>query len=255
MAGIIGRLPDAIASIAAKFRPTLTPGAEEHGLLFVVGLAALLVAVIIGVVFMTQAQRRVQLESARFARGRRAYGGGKQYLPLKLNQSGVMPIIFASSLLLIPGMLFTQLAKGVDWQWVHAVDDSFRRDGFLFLLGYVALIAFFCYFWTAISFNPKDIANNLKDHGSFVRGIRPGKRTSDYLDKLMKRITYVGAAFLCIVALFPTLISAWMNLDGKVSAFFGGTSLLILISVALDLIQKIDSHLIMRNYPSLLDPK
>ena len=197
----------------------------------------------------------MQLESARFARGRRAFGGGRQYLPLRLNQSGVMPIIFASSLLLIPGLIITQVANATGWGWAKAVENSFHRDGFLYLLGYVMMIGFFCFFWTAITFNPKDIANNLKDHGSFIRGIRPGKRTSDYLEKLVKRITYVGAAFLCVVALFPTIVATWMRLDNRVSAFFGGTSLLILISVALDLIQKIDSHLIMRNYPSLLDPK
>jgi preprotein translocase subunit SecY len=255
MAGIIGRLPDALDSIRTKFQPSLTPEAGNYGILFVVGLLALLVAVIVGVVFMTQAQRRVPLESARFARGRRAYGGGRQYLPLRLNQSGVMPIIFASSLLLIPGVILSQLAKTTSWEWLIALDNSFHRDGFLYLLGYIVLIFFFCYFWTAIQFNPKDISNNLKDYGSFVHGIRPGKRTADFLEKLVKRITYVGAAFLCLVALFPTIMAGWMDLDPRVSAFFGGTSLLILISVALDLIQKIDSHLIMRNYPSLLDPK
>ena len=118
---------------------------------------------------------------------------------------------------------------------------------------YIALIYFFCYFWTAISFNPKDMAENLKNYGSFIPGYRPGKRTADYLEKVMVRITYVGAAFLGLVAIIPTVLASLMSIDWQIASFYGGTGLLIAVSVAFDLVQKIDSHLVMRNYPGLLE--
>ena|SRR5205807_1947086 len=118
---------------------------------------------------------------------------------------------------------------------------------------YIAMIYFFCYFWTAITFNPKDMANNLKDYGSFIPGYRPGKRTADYLEKVLMRITYVGAAFLAIVAIIPSLVSSLLEIDPRVAAFYGGTGLLIVVSVVLDLVQKINSHLVMRNYAGLTD--
>ncbi|MFO0948855.1 MAG: SecY family transport protein [Planctomycetota bacterium] len=131
--------------------------------------------------------------------------------------------------------------------------QSFRSHaGYIYVISYVGLIYFFCYFWTAITFNPKDMANNLKDYGSFIPGYRPGKRTADYLVRVMLRITYVGAAFLAMVAIIPSMVSNSLGVSYQVASFFGGTGLLIIISVALDLVQKIDSHLIMRNYDSLL---
>ena len=128
-----------------------------------------------------------------------------------------------------------------------------RGDSFTYNLLFVGLIYFFCYFWTAITFNPKDMANNLKDYGSFIPGYRPGKRTADYLERVMVRITYVGAAFLAVVAVIPTMVASFLNIDLLVASFFGGTGLLIAVSVALDLVQKIDSHLVMRNYTGLLE--
>jgi preprotein translocase subunit SecY len=129
----------------------------------------------------------------------------------------------------------------------------FERQGYVYNLFYIMLIYFFCYFWTAITFNPKDMANNLKDYGSFIPGYRPGKRTADYLERVIMRITYVGAAFLAVVAIIPSLISAALEVNPVVASFYGGTGLLIVISVALDLVQKINSHLVMRNYPGLTD--
>ena len=132
--------------------------------------------------------------------------------------------------------------------------DAFQRgDGFIYNVLYVALIYFFCYFWTAITFNPKDMADNLKNYGTFIPGYRPGKRTADYLEKVMVRITYVGAGFLALVAIIPTLIATWMAISWSVASFYGGTGLLIAVSVAFDLVQKIDSHLVMRNYKGLLE--
>jgi preprotein translocase subunit SecY len=215
----------------------------------------LFVAVVAGVVFITLGQRRIPTQSAKHVRGRRVYGGNRQYLPLKVNQAGVMPIIFASSLLMFPRIVFMQLAKfWPDSRVLAGLSDMF--DGptsFFYNLLYVVLIYFFCYFWTAITFNPKDMAENLKSFGTFIPGYRPGKRTADYLEKVMVRITYVGAGFLAVVAITPTVIAAIFSVPAGVASFFGGTGLLIAVSVAFDLVQKIDSHLVMRNYRGLLE--
>src|SRR4029079_11821206 len=180
-------------------------------------LALMFVAVVIGVVFITLGQRRIPMQSAKHVRGRKVYGGTRQYLPLKVNQAGVMPIIFASSLLMFPMLLFSQLDQWVagseSWgaSFIHWGHDIFQRYGFIYNILYLLLIYFFCYFWTAITFNPKDMADNLKNFGSFIAGYRPGKRTADYLEKVMVRITYVGAGFLAIVAIIPTLIQTSLD--------------------------------------------
>jgi preprotein translocase subunit SecY len=210
------------------------------------------VAVVFGVVLITQGQRRIPTQSAKHVRGRRVYGGTRQYLPLRVNQAGVMPIIFASSLLLFPSVLLQYFASANQW-WVPIERAFHKGDSWTYNVLYIALIYFFCYFWTAISFNPKDMADNLKNYGTFIPGYRPGRRTADYLEKVMVRITYVGAGFLAIVAIIPTLVSSWVGVQYALASFYGGTSLLIAVSVAFDLVQKIDSHLVMRNYKGLLE--
>ncbi|MCA9048621.1 MAG: preprotein translocase subunit SecY, partial [Planctomycetaceae bacterium] len=219
-------------------------------------LAVLFVGVIIWVVFITQGQRKIPIQSAKHVRGRKVMGGQRQWLPLRVNQAGVMPIIFASSLLLLPLFVFNQLANIWPGNEILAtIGAAFAPggQGFVYNLCYITLIYFFCYFWTAITFNPKDMAENLKDMGSFIPGYRPGGRTASHLEHVMVRITYVGAAFLAIIAVIPTVISTTLTQDYEVASFFGGTGLLIIVSVALDLVQKIDSHLVMRNYSGLLD--
>jgi preprotein translocase subunit SecY len=258
MAGILARMPAAGLSL---LRPMIEGGIElgggrgSIGVETVLVLAVLFVSVVTGVVFITQGQRRIPTQSAKHVRGRRVYGGTRQYLPLRVNQAGVMPIIFASSLLLFPSVLFSYLAgRFSDYAWLRSLSDAFHRgDSFVYNALYVGLIYFFCYFWTAITFNPKDMADNLKNYGTFIPGYRPGKRTADYLEKVMVRITYVGAGFLALVAIIPTLIASWMHIDYNVASFYGGTGLLIAVSVAFDLVQKIDSHLVMRNYHGLLE--
>ena len=173
-----------------------------------------------------------------------------------------MPIIFASSLLMFPYFLFNwlnQLWASQEWTFgqdtiglLYAAFGGAGR-GFLYNISYVALIYFFCYFWTAITFNPRDMANNLKDYGSFIPGYRPGERTASYLEQVMARITYVGAGFLAIIAIIPTIVATAMDIPFLIASFYGGTGLLIVVSVALDLVQKIDSHLVMRNYNGLLE--
>jgi preprotein translocase subunit SecY len=172
-----------------------------------------------------------------------------------------MPIIFASSLLMFPYFLFSwmnSLWLNMDWpgqDFIGMLYSAFGggNRGFIYNMSYVILIFFFCYFWTAITFNPKDMAENLKDYGSFIPGYRPGERTAAYIEQVMARITYVGAAFLAIIAIIPVLVATAMDIDFMVAQFYGGTGLLIVVSVALDLVQKIDSHLVMRNYGGLLD--
>jgi preprotein translocase subunit SecY len=252
MAGILAQMPGAAVELVKNSRLQLTGfGSGEIGVEALVALAGLFVGVVFGVVFITLGQRRIPTQSAKHVRGRRVYGGTRQYLPLRINQAGVMPIIFASSLLMFPQLLFSWLAPL--WGGFGFVAEMFSRESFGYTLCYVGLIYFFCYFWTAITFNPKDMSENLKNYGTFIPGYRPGKRTADYLEKVMVRITYVGAGFLALVAIIPTMISSSIGVSFMIASFYGGTGLLIAVSVAFDLVQKIDSHLVMRNYPGLLE--
>ncbi len=258
MAGILSNMPGAGKQLLDSASLELSGGTGKLGVEQLLILAIMFVAVIAGVVYITLGQRRIPMQSAKHVRGRRVMGGTRQYLPLKVNQAGVMPIIFASSLLMLPSILFTSLsgafdANGLWGRTFTELAQLFQRTGFVYAICYVALIYFFCFFWTAITFNPKDVSDNLKNYGSFIPGYRPGKRTADYLEKVMFRITYVGAGFLALVAIVPTMISSSLNVPYLVASFYGGTSLLIAVSVAFDLVQKIDSHLVMRNYKGLLE--
>jgi preprotein translocase subunit SecY len=155
---------------------------------------------------------------------------------------------------MFPSIIFAQLAASFPYAWLQSMHEVFTRGtSFIYNVLYVVLIYFFCYFWTAITFNPKDMSENLKSFGTFIPGYRPGKRTADYLEKVMVRITYVGAGFLAVVAITPTVIAGIFSVPFQVASFFGGTGLLIAVSVAFDLVQKIDSHLVMRNYRGLLE--
>jgi preprotein translocase subunit SecY len=282
MAGILSDMPGAGMQLIQTASFELTGGGGELGIEQLLILALMFVAVIVGVVYITLGQRRIPMQSAKHVRGRRVMGGTRQYLPLKVNQAGVMPIIFASSLLMLPALLFGGIAGWVDPQrwadgpvnslgeayrdhgWMSAIayifgktittlHEAFQNQGLFYAICYVALIYFFCFFWTAITFNPKDVSDNLKNYGSFIPGYRPGKRTADYLEKVMFRITYVGAGFLAAVAIIPMLVSGSIGVSPLIASFYGGTGLLIAVSVAFDLVQKIDSHLVMRNYKGLLE--
>lgn len=255
MAGILAQMPGAALQM---LKPAFTQGialGSDTGIEKLLLLGGLFFGVIVAVVAMTQAVRRIPIQSAKHVRGRSVQGGMRQFLPLRVNQAGVMPIIFASSLLLIPYLLFSYLNNAFPGNEVfNTLDTAFGGGrGLIYNLCYIGLIYFFCYFWTAITFNPRDIADNLKDYGSFIPGYRPGVRTSNYLEAVMVRITYVGAAFLAVVAVIPTVVATAMDIPPLIAQFYGGTGLLIVVSVALDLVQKIDSHLVMRNQTGLLD--
>jgi len=264
MAGIVARVPDAtnmllMDSLTGKLKESvLTLGGAPGEISFekLVVLAFLFVAVVVGVIAMTKAQRRIPTQSAKHVRGRRVYGGTRQFLPMKVNAAGVMPVIFASTLLILPWFLFHILNTTTEGAlpWASTAASMFQNHrGWPYNLLYVAMIYIFTYFWVAITFNPKEIADNLKDHGSFIPGYRPGKKTADYLERVLMRVTFVGAAFLAVIAIIPNVISSEMEIPIQVANFYGGTGLLIVISVALDLVQKINSHLVMRNYPQLTD--
>jgi preprotein translocase subunit SecY len=268
MAGILARVPVALKGLWENSTSKLTPEPGKYGITTLLLLLGLFIAVVVGVIAITESQRRIPTQSAKHVRGRRVFGGTRQYLPLKVNQAGVMPIIFASSLLIFPSIVFKSLAKMTEGlrseTWTlgsffassfQELAEAFTRQSYIYTVCYIILIYFFCYFWTAITFNPKDMAENLKDYGSFIPGYRPGRRTADYLEKVMLRITYVGAAFLALVAVIPSLVQTSMEVDFTVASFLGGTGLLIVISVCLDLVQKIDSHLVMRNYSGLVNRK
>ncbi|HVT91172.1 MAG TPA: preprotein translocase subunit SecY [Tepidisphaeraceae bacterium] len=265
LAGIVGRMPDAIIRLVTQLNlgnsgdatRTMTPGK-------VLFLAAAFVFIIAGSILITQAQRRIPIQQAKHTRGRRVYGGQRQYLPLRVNHGGVMPIIFAQSLMLFPGMLFGWLSNSIRaaetasnthsvWGRIFGfLNMEFNRGAFVYIVTEVAMIYFFAYFWTTVQFQPKEMANQLRDYGSFIPGLRPGKRTSDYLERVMQRITYVGAAFLCVLAVVPTAVSAWLVIDPNITQFLGGTGLLIVVSVALDMVQRIEANLLMRNYGGFL---
>ena len=259
MAGIVDRLP----AVGGYLRDNATmeflsfqASAGKIGIETVFLIVVMFVTVILGVVMITQAQRRIPIQQAKHTRGRRTYGGQRQYLPLRVNQAGVIPVIFASSLLYLPMYLFEVVANSTAATWfgpaARELYDAFAYGSTMHMLLYVALIFIFCYFWTAIQFRPTEMADNLRDWGSFIPGMRPGRRTADYLERVMNRITYVGAAFLSVVAIIPMVVSSLTHVSMLMTGFLGGTGLLIIVSVALDVVQRVESHLIMRHYEGFL---
>ena len=242
MAGIVSNL---YPSLAVYFELGFDRHAWQSLLMFLLAWGVAVVAV----VYMTKAQRRIPIQQAKHTRGRRVYGGQKHFLPFKVNQAGVMPIIFGSALLMIPAMIGT--ATG--WSWLEISFGGQR--GFWFMLSYTALIFFFAFFWTSMMFQPNEIAKNLQEGGSFVPGIRPGKPTAEFLEATMVRITLAGASFLSIVAVLPSLFGArrGSTMDQVLIYFMSGTSILIVVGVALDMVEKLNAMLVMRNYEGFLE--
>ena len=186
------------------------------------------------------------------------YGGARHYLPLRVNHGGVMPIIFASSLMMFPPIIFDQLSKIPtlsDSIVLRQIADAFGPTAFTYNVVFIVMIFLFAYFWTTVQFQPKDMAKNLRDRGSFIPGLRPGHRTAEYLETVMIRITFFGAAFLAIIAVVPSLVTQLLGVSFAVASFLGGTGLLIVVSVSLDLVQRIEANLIMRNYEGFGDSR
>jgi preprotein translocase subunit SecY len=252
MAGIIARMPGAVYTVIQTASVDVTSEAQ-FGPGKILFLIAAFVGVVAGSILITQGQRRIPIQQAKQTRGRRVYGGQRQYLPLRVNHGGVMPIIFASSLLIFPGLMLDWLSRLFPSSaFMMMLATEFHGSSFLYAASYVGLVYFFAYFWTTVQFQPKEMANNLRDYGSFIPGLRPGKRTADYLETVMMRITYVGAGFLAAIAIIPQVIGSALDIPLGVSSFLGGTGLLIVVSVGLDLVQRIEANLIMRNYGGFL---
>jgi len=258
MGNIISRMPTAIHDlIRNKFEFSLSATQDNrYGLLMGALLVVMYVAVVVGVVIIQQAQRRITVQQAKHTRGRRVYGGQRHYMPLRVNQAGVIPIIFAQSLLSFPGLIIAAIYRAAGpgglKNFLGEMQTQLAPGAFLYIMIYIFLIFFFCFFWTAIVFNPIKMADDMKQYGHFIPGIRPGNRTADYLEKLMTRITLAGAAFLAVIAILPQMVSRGMDLPYEAASLYGGTGLLIVVGVALDLVQKIESHLIMRHYDGFI---
>jgi preprotein translocase subunit SecY len=214
------------------------------GPIIILGIIVLMIAVIGFIVFMETAHRRIPVQYAKRIIGRRMYGGQSTHLPLKINTAGVIPPIFASSLLVFPATI----ANFVNHPWMKAVSDFLQPTTLAYNIVYVGFIIFFCYFYTAVVFNPVDVADNMKKYGGFIPGIRPGRTTADYIDRVLTRITLGGAIYVAAVCVLPTILIARFN----VPFYFGGTALLIVVGVALDTVQQIESHMLTRHYEGLI---
>ncbi len=257
-AGILSSMPQAVITIAQDFSMSSASEAS-FGPMTVISLAFMFFGVTAGAVLITVAQRRIPIQQAKQTRGRKVLGGMKSYLPLRVNHGGVMPIIFAQSLMIFPSVVFSALysyAQNTQILWFENaagfLANNFTFGTYLYVITEIVLIYFFSYFWTTVQFNPKEMSDQLKDHGSFIPGLRPGPRTAEYLETVLERVTYVGAGFLALIAVIPTLISAALGIPYSVSAFLGGTGLLIVVSVGLDFVQRIEANLLMRNYEGFL---
>ena len=233
-AGIVARMPSAVVN---TFRLVKTGDLHPALLIF---LIIMMIAVIAFICFMERAHRRIPIQYARRVVGRRVYGGQNTHLPLKVNTAGVIPPIFASSIMMFPATI----ANFARVPWMESISQALRPGNPIYEGLFVAFIIFFCYFYTAITFNPADIADNLKKHGGYIPGIRPGRRTAEYIDKVLTRITLIGAIYVAAICVLPDILIAKLN----VPFYFGGTALLIVVGVAMDTMGQIEAHLISRSY-------
>jgi len=241
-AGIVARLPAAVAQTFDLYKV----GQLSFPLLVV--LTLIMFGVVAAIVFLESGRRKVPVQYAKRVVGRKVYGGVTQYIPLRVNTAGVMPIIFAQSIMFIPT---TVLSFFPDNDFLQMVAGWFQYQSPIYSTIYALMIIFFTYFYTAIAFNPKDVADNMKKQGGFIPGIRPGKQTSEFIDNILTKITLPGSIFLAIIAILPAFVGAW-GVSGNFAQFFGGTSLLIIVGVALDTLQQIESHLLMRHYDGFM---
>lgn len=237
-AGIVARMPAAIGNTIQMV------SAGEMNVLFLIFLLALMVLVIGIIIFFETAQRRIPVQYAKRVVGRRVYGGQSSHLPLKINVAGVIPPIFASSIMMFPATI----GGLIQIDWIQRISASLSPGTVYYYILFTAFIVFFCFFYTAVTFNPVDVAENLKKHGGFIPGIRPGKKTSDFIDKALTRLTVIGAIYVSVICVMPTVLISRFN----VPFYFGGTALLIVVGVAIDTISQIESHMVMRNYEGFM---
>lgn len=232
MAGIIAEMPGAL----------LTMSSDDNFYQMILQILGIWIVTVFFVVFIHKGARRVPIQYARLTRGRRVYGGQRHYLPLKVNMAGVMPIIFASVIFVVPGLIFA-------WLEIDSMSRIFNDNtGFVYVSLYVSMVFGFCFFWNRLMFQPDEIADNLREHGSFIPGIRPGAKTAEYLSNVLTRITIAGAAFLAVIAVLPAFITKGSALPLSLQYFLGGTSVLIVVGVALELVDRLQSQLVMKSY-------
>jgi len=241
-AGIISRLPAALHNLGILF------AAGEIRLLKLLFLAVMFIGVVMAVIALSQGQRNIPVQYARRIIGRKIYGGQSTYIPLRVNHAGVIPIIFASSIMMMPPTLAQFARVG----FMRKIAEYLNPGGWIYLLATAGLIIFFCFFYTAITFNSTDVSDNMKKYGGFVPGIRPGRPTAEFFDHIMARLTLIGAAYLAAVAIFPSIISGGLKVPYLIASFLGGTGLLIIVGVILDTIRQIESHLMMRHYEGFI---
>ncbi|MBP1713070.1 MAG: secY [Deltaproteobacteria bacterium] len=237
-AGIVARMPLAITNSIRLLRT------GELGILVTIGIIALMVGVVGAIIYVERGQRRIPVQYAKRIVGRRMYGGQSTHLPLKVNTAGVIPPIFASSIIMFPATI----ANFLDHPWMKAVSDSLMPGSLVYESIYVGFIFFFCYFYTAVTFNPTDVADNMRKYGGYIPGIRPGKKTAEFVDRVLTRITFSGAVYVSLVCVLPSILITKFN----VPFYFGGTALLIVVGVALDTVGQIESHMLMRHYEGFM---
>ncbi|TLU88187.1 MAG: preprotein translocase subunit SecY [Chlorobium sp.] len=243
MIGILARFPQAVVN---EFR-SVSLGSKNW--IIEIIIIAMMVAIVAFVVVLTVGTRRIPVQHAKRVVGRKVYGGSTQYIPMRINTAGVMPIIFAQSIMFLPG---TFLSFFPDNEVMQSVAGIFAYDSWWYALMFGSMIVFFTYFYTAIAFNPKEVADTMRRQGGFIPGVRPGKSTSDFIDNILTRITLPGAISLAIIAILPTFLTKFANVTQAFAHFFGGTSLLIVVGVGLDTLQQIESHLLMRHYDGFM---
>ncbi|OGP75968.1 MAG: preprotein translocase subunit SecY [Deltaproteobacteria bacterium RBG_16_49_23] len=243
-AGIVARLPNAIAGTYELFR------VGQLNIFTILFLIILMVIVIAAIIFAETSQRRLPVQYAKRIVGRKVYGGQSTHLPLKLNTAGVIPPIFASSILMFPLTIANFMPKTwlETYPWIQSILNSLGPGAILYNLLYVGFIIFFCFFYTAVTFNPNDVADNMKKFGGYIPGIRPGQKTAEFIDKVLTRITLGGALYVSAVCVLPTILVGRFN----VPFYFGGTALLIVVGVALDTVQQIEAHMLTRHYEGLM---
>jgi len=246
-AGIISRIPAAMHQLIILLSP-FSPSRRQIQPFTLLIMMALLVGVVFAIVLITQGQRKIPVQYARRVVGRKVFGGQSTYIPLKVDTAGVIAIIFAQSIILFPATLASFVPNPFFQKWAQ----SLMRGHLLYTIVYSLLIIFFCYFYTAIVFNPLDLSENMKKYGGFVPGIRPGASTAEFLDHIMTRITLAGAVYIACIAIFPDFIMAWLKIPYLVASFFGGTAVLIVVGVMLDTIKQVESHLLMHHYDGFI---
>jgi preprotein translocase subunit SecY len=243
MIGIIARIPNVVVSEIKLISE------DVRGIFTEVILIGLMFIIVGFVVLLTQGQRKIPVQYAKRVVGRKVYGGQATHIPLRVNTAGVMPIIFAQSIMFIPSTIATFFPNS---EFIQGMMRFFGVESIVYWIIYGTFIVFFTYFYTAIAFNPIEVADNMKKYGGFIPGIRPGKKTSEFIDNILTKVTLPGSIFLAFIAIFPYFLMKVIDIDYQWASFFGGTSLLIIVGVALDTLQQIESHLLMRHYDGFL---